>query len=975
MKSKRLVATLLLIVSSAAVAFAGGPLYVAGVSGFNSSATGKPITWPAGVVNYYTDQGNLSPLLPSASADAFVADAFSSWTAVTTAALQVNHAGQLSEDVSGVNVQNAGSLILPVDLQPNSSKPVAIVYDYDGSVIDALLGTGSGDADLCNTNAVLTSADRFTTGGQFAHALVIINGNCALQSTDLPVLKYRLIRQLGRLLGLDWSQLNDNVSTGSPAPKVDDYAGYPLMHPLGTLCYPGYGCVNNPYQARMDDRAAISRLYPVTSGNIGNFSGKTLFFENTARIEGSVRFPAWNGNPGQGMQGVNIVARMIDPVSGLPSHKYTSSCVSGFLFRGNAGNPITGFTDNSGQALDQFGANNTAVEGYFDLAGLEFPAGYNTVQYQISVESVNPLYVGSLSVGPYKEYAIPMSGTLAPITVTLSKSSDLIRDLVVQGAPAEPQDRWEPSTFLQPAEIPGAGDWFGSLSAYGDTDYYRLHSRANRSFSFSVTALNENGTPTISKAQPAIGVWQSTDPETAPSVIQPAFGAMQTGVTRLSVDVNLEDNYKLGIADMRGDGRPDFTYEARVLYADTITPARASVHRSTNITITGFGFTPTTTVRVGANSAPVVSQQAGQLVISAPPLSDSSQTIYLQDSTTGLTAAMDNVLNYGAANAKITLLLGSNPQVPVGTAAPNPMRVRVTEVDGVTPVPDAAVQFVAPAGVTFPACGNSNCTLFTDATGESDAYMLVTAVGAFTITASISTGASVQATVSGVASILDISLPVSTAWVPSNATGSVALSAVVVSNGQPLSGRTVNFQVMVGTATLGAASAVTNSSGIASTQLNVDRVASDVIVSACVAPGNLPCRNFIVHSVPAANIQLHKIAGDAQTIKVGQAFSSISVRVTDSSSTPNPVATASVQFLVTAFRIPDPTPTRWNGESGTTNPIQPVVLSSSMTTQSSDASGYVSLPLSFPASWGPLQISVQASAGNATQTFALKSIW
>ena len=268
-------------------------------------------------------------------------------------------------------------------------------------------------------------------------------------------------------------------------------------------------------------------------------------------------------------------------------------------------------------------------------------------------------------------------------------------------------------------------------------------------------------------------------------------------MTQLVADVNLEDDYKLGIADMRGDGRPDFSYEARVLYADSISPARASVHNSTPITITGFGFSPTTTVMVGTNSATVMSRQAGQLVISAPALSDSTQTIYLQDSATGLTAEMDNVLNYGTINGLLTLLLGSNPQVPVGTQAPNPVRVRVTESDGVTPIPDAGVTFVAPAGVVFPACGNSNCTLFTDATGEVDAYMLVTAAGTFTITASISTGASVQAAVIGIVYALDMSLPVAQAWAASNSSGAIALSAVVVGNGQLLPGRTVNFQVIL----------------------------------------------------------------------------------------------------------------------------------------------------------------------------------
>ena len=275
----------------------------------------------------------------------------------------------------------------------------------------------------------------------------------------------------------------------------------------------------------------------------------------------------------------------------------------------------------------------------------------------------------------------------------------------------------------------------------------------------------------------------------------------------------------------------------------------------------------------------------------------------------------------------------------------------------------------------FPACGNSNCTIFTDATGEADAYMLVTAAGTFTITASISTGAFVQAAVIGIVYALDISLPVAQAWAASNSSGSIALSAVVVGNGQLLPGRTVNFQVLSGTATLAAASSVTDSTGTASTQVNINQLSSNVIVSACVGPDNTVCRNFTIRWVSVANLQLIKIAGDYQTVTVGQTFSAIHVRVTDSSSTPNPVAAVPVQFLVTAFRVPVETHTRWNGESGTTNPIQPVVLSSSISTQISDANGSVSLPISFPASWGPLLVTVQATSANVTQTFTLQSSW
>jgi hypothetical protein len=181
--------------------------------------------------------------------------------------------------------------------------------------------------------------------------------------------------------------------------------------------------------------------------------------------------------------------------------------------------------------------------------------------------------------------------------------------------------------------------------------------------------------------------------------------------------------------------------------------------------------------------------------------------------------------------------------------------------------------------------------------------------------------------------------------------------------------------VLSGTATLAAASSVTDSTGTASTQVNINQLSSNVIVSACVAPDNTACRNFTIRWVSAANLQLSKISGDNQTITVGQTFSAIHVRVTDSSSTPNPVAVVPVEFLVTAFRTPIETPTRWNGESGTRNPIQPVVLSSSASTQTSDAAGSVSLPVSFPASWGPLLVTVQATAANVTQTFTLHSNW
>lgn len=87
---------------------------MAGASYFDPSTTGSPITWAQGNLNYYTDQGDLSTLLPGASADTFVANAFSMWTAVPTAALSATRSGQLAEDVSGSNLSVVTGVITAV---------------------------------------------------------------------------------------------------------------------------------------------------------------------------------------------------------------------------------------------------------------------------------------------------------------------------------------------------------------------------------------------------------------------------------------------------------------------------------------------------------------------------------------------------------------------------------------------------------------------------------------------------------------------------------------------------------------------------------------------------------------------------------------------------------------------------------------------------------------------------------------------
>lgn len=147
----RLALALCIVLIFALLSRAGNPRCVAGTDFFDPSVAGVPLAWAQGQIHYYTDQGDLSPILPNASANSFVADAFNQWASVSTAALAISTPGQLAEDVSAANVtRNAdGTISMPLDIQPSATgTPVGIIYDSDGSVTDALLGAGAGSCRM-----------------------------------------------------------------------------------------------------------------------------------------------------------------------------------------------------------------------------------------------------------------------------------------------------------------------------------------------------------------------------------------------------------------------------------------------------------------------------------------------------------------------------------------------------------------------------------------------------------------------------------------------------------------------------------------------------------------------------------------------------------------------------------------------------------------------------------------------------------
>jgi hypothetical protein len=957
---------LMLLIALVELARAGGPEYVAGVSYFNAGVAGQPITWAGGTLNYYTDQGNLSAILPGSSADAFVADAFSRWTSIPTAALSATRAGQLAEDVNGTNVilNPDRTITLPADIQPTATdKPLGIVYDADGQVTDALLGSGAS-AD-CFDNAAFGGADAFSIDGHFAHALVVLDGKCALTSNALPDLKYRLVRLLGEVLGLGRSQLNLNAITGAPHPTADDFAGFPVMHAQDLpVCVPISLCYPNADQPKMDDRAALARLYPVTSQNAAQFPGKQITSAMTARVHGSVFFTDASGNPAQPMQGVNVVARWIDPASGQPSGRIAAASVSGFLFTGNNGNPITGFTDVLGQPLNRFGGNDPGIEGFFDLAGLELPNG-DGAQYQISVEPLDPNL--SARVGPYAPSQVQPSGTFQPVLVTVSAGSDVQQDVLMGGSAtlAGPPNS---GSFVVPLALPRSGEWIGTLGSWGETDYFSITAQLDRTLVFEVTTLDENNAPTTGKAQPVLGIWSMGAPEGTPATVSSLpFNSVNPGLTQLNSQIVASTQFRLGIADLRGDGRPDFRYRARVLYADSLSPSRISA-RGGAIALRGFGFRAGMQVLAGATPATILASSSNEILLSVPGLPDSTQTLTVTDPKTGSASVMTGALTLGAGpNDAIRLVQSANAPTPIGVNAAYPIRVAATTSDGATPVSGASVQWSATGGAALSACnGATTCSVVTDESGLAETRVTPATVGATTITASLAPASYtppkyVQATVSGTSSAKDLALLTPKVWAAHGATVDIPFSARLQANGVALSGQTLNWQIALGSGSMNPTSGMTDGNGYAQSVLHVSSLASDVQGTVCLAPGNNPCQTFYVVQVQPSSLRLQPVSGGAQAILVGNTFQPITVRVTNSATPANPVAGVPVTFQSLTFLSDSAVQVETGGDGGTGQFPMKVLLGSSQSTAVTDVNGLASFQPSTGGLLRPLEIEVMVN--------------
>jgi hypothetical protein len=953
----RILAVAVFLTCSVVTSRAGGPALIAG-SGYDPGVEGHSLIWANGSVQYFTDQGNLSPVLSNAQADVFVAAAFSTWTSISSVAVTASQGGHLAEDVNGSNitVDANGAITAPADITSAATgTPVGIVYDYDGTVTDALLGQGAGGLADCFTNAAFGGPDNFTTGGNIVHAFVVINGVCAAASAQLPDVQYRLIRVLGRILGLGWSQANLNVLTRNPPPIDADFAGFPLMHFIDPIsCVPISVCYPNAAVPKMDDANALARLYP---SNVNP--------QPAGRIYGSVYFTDASGNAVQPMQGVNVVARLIDGM-GKPSRQYVVTSVSGFAFHGNAGNIINGYVDANGLRYDRWGSNDPALEGFFDLGQLAIPTGQTIAQYQLSVEALDAIW--SLGAEPYAPTQAAPSGLFAPVVVTVQNGSNAPRDILMLQNEIAQAHPGSGSTYANPAALPQGGGWGSWISGYSSTDWFEFTAQANRTASVSVTALDETGQPTETKLLPVIGIWQLSDQSgnPAPASTPSAFNTTTWGMSRLDAQFTVSDTFRLGVADFRGDGRPDYFYRASLLYSDTVTPARLSLAGGVT-TLNGTGFSPRLQVSVAGNNGNTLSASASRIEVAVPAgLQDGTASIQVTDPVSGAFSQMIGALTYGALSTDLLLLLqGAEPATPVGSAAANAIRVRAVAADGITPVSGATMAWSATNGLQFSACGGaSSCSVLSDEAGESSSWVTPTATGQSTITialapASYSPPQSQQSTVVGTSSTLDLIAVAPTRWVGQGATLAVPLTVEALDLGVPKANVTVNFAITKGTASISSGSGTTNASGFATITAQLTNQNADVQVSACVAPNNAPCQIFTLFSTPPSLWTLEMVSGSSQVVPAGQSFQPLVVRVTDGSLAADPVMGVNVTFKTTLARVPE------NG--------LPVILGSSQAQVVSAQDGLASIVPS-AGNVGPCDVFIAVSAGQSTAQYQMESV-
>jgi uncharacterized protein (TIGR03437 family) len=307
--------------------------------------SGRMIAW-RNTITYHIDQGPLGTL-GNAQAAAMVEELFGHWQNVSSASLTLQNAGAMPVDVTAANFSTYRNVLT------DSYHPV--IFDTDGSVIDAVLGSGASNFTAGFAGPMWAVSPDASVDGLILDATAVLNGKFLDGSAGaLDEFKAIMLHEFGHFLGLGHSQANVGAAFDRESIFGNNDA-VPIMFPISLGPRPG-GLALTP-----DDKAQISRQYPnnAASANYGTIRGHVLM------PDGATTF-----------QGANVVARRIDD----PLRVAVSS-VSGYLYRGTGASASSGTPDAS-------------YQGLYEITGL--PPG----NYTVEVEPIHPGFIGGSRVGP-----------------------------------------------------------------------------------------------------------------------------------------------------------------------------------------------------------------------------------------------------------------------------------------------------------------------------------------------------------------------------------------------------------------------------------------------------------------------------------------------------------------------------------------------------------------------------------------------
>jgi hypothetical protein len=915
--------------------FGGGPKFIAGSTYYNSAVMGTPLHWTGGRLNYYVDQGDLSSTVNHSAAVAMVDAAAALWNGVATAAVVLTDKGTLSENVAGneLVVNALGQITAPDDVAPSATDhPLAILFDEDGSIIDALYGTLTSEPDNCSQNGVYAWIDNSNADATLSHAVILLNGRCtvtseyASQANLLAMMKFNLIRAFGRVLGLDYAQIYPNALTDN---TVGETFAWPIMQPLDGVCGSSGGdCIPFPSQLHYDDIAALNRLYPVTAANMGSFTGKQLTADNTIAIKGTIQFLS-----GYGMQGVNVYARPLD-ASGAPLLDYTVSAVSGALHRGTHGNPISGTTNKKSEPYTKWGSTDSALQGAFDLSGIPLPPNVTTANYQVVFESIAADDINDGAVGPYTLGQVTPSGTLKTLTLSnLSAGSGELLTVTGEGS-ATGGYGGSIGTEAEPRGIAPSGYWVGHFSQVGQTDWLSFPVRAGRTFSLIAQAADETGAASNTKAMPMIGIWEATDETgTSPVSFSAALNGNEAGECWLRATSTMDEAVRIAVADARGDGRPDYRYRGWLLYADTVSPTHLPAAGGAFV-LHGMGFRSSDTVLVGGVAATLTSISPTEITAIAPAAATTGAVDVEVDDESGLNAAaiiLDGIsYDSGTGDALTGIVI---PSGTVALATPLPFTVEALDAN-LKPVAGAVVTYTRGSSNVALGCGSASCTVTTS--GDGYATLNITAVNAVatTVTASLSNGSSLAAHITGSAtatSVVTALTPLQS--VAAGATVDWPVQVLVIQNGAPASGVAVSWTGATDIAPA-ASTTTTNAAGIATTTMHLSSVVADAgssfVATACV---NSNCANLTAMIARPNLAVLKPVSGTAQTLAATATPSAMVFRLYDTDG--NPMAAGTVALYEALYAWTDPCPAHTVCPAG-------ALFSNSSSAALSDLNGLVS---------------------------------